>query len=522
MANIRGLKGFNPSTGTARLLAAYGQDIVNVTTGSGFGLNLNTSNDVEFESFLDRVFYQNFLNIPKTYSTSTNKWTNQHTGRTPRSKYIKSWKSKLYLGYCGFVNPQSTLDENGNDVVFPSRVFCSDLFSSNDLTWGIEWGRNGAVRAGSPFFYLNTANNFINQDFKFRNIKVGDPLTIVYTPTAANQSALMKTWTVARVQSPFILEMTENFPVSDTDGTIDYWVGGNWFDVAADDGDVLTGFGENNDRFLIFKLMSLWFYTGSQLKQVKGAPGTSYNRSIINDNFGNTYYFHGSDPKITGIYKYNGVSAVKISRAIDPWILGMDTSNYDNVVAWSEGNELRWYIGNLSANNYIEAINNVVITFNVDTGAWSVDPIQDVITATSPWRTSGVEDTYAGTADNQVLQLDDGNSQNGTPFTALLDTKVYYPSGTEVINEYPYIQVIARSGRGTVVKYKLWDNPTDVDQDWLSLGELDGDKTEFVVPPTHNKSSGIQLRFSEMGLLENDTYIEKISIFYRVDRSRLL
>ena len=163
------------------MLAGYGQDIVNVATGSGYGLNLNTSNDVEFEKFLDRTFFQNFAQIPKTYRTSTNVWTNEHVGRTPRSKYIKKFKSRLYLGYCGFVSPQSILDADGNDVIYPSRVFYSDLFSGPNLTWGIEWGRNGLVQSGTNVFYLQTQglNYFLNQDFMVRNIKVGDPLTII-------------------------------------------------------------------------------------------------------------------------------------------------------------------------------------------------------------------------------------------------------------------------------------------------------------------------------------------------------
>ena len=127
MANIRGLVGFNPTSGTSRLFAAYGQDVVNVATGLGYSLNLNTSNDVEFEKFLDRVFIQNFSETPKSYRTSTNVWTQEYVGRTPISKYIKEFKSRLYLGYCGFIGPQAPLDINSNAITFPSRVFFSDL-----------------------------------------------------------------------------------------------------------------------------------------------------------------------------------------------------------------------------------------------------------------------------------------------------------------------------------------------------------------------------------------------------------
>lgn len=518
--NVRGLVGFNPSSGTARLLAAYEDDIVNVVAGTGYGLNLNTTNDVEFEKFLDRVFIQNYSNRPLIYRTSTNLWTPDYVGRTMIAKYIKKFKSRLYLGYCGFIAPQPPLDTGSASIVFPSRVFHSDLFQGNTLTWGIDWGTNGKVVAGTRIFDLDQP---LVQDFTANNIKVGDPLFI----TSGNaQLASERPFLVTKVDSAHRLIVDRDFPVTAT--SLHFWVGSNWFDVEPDDGDVITALGANSTRLLISKLLSLHYYTGSQRQPVQGAVGTSYNRSIINDRFGNTYYFHGSDPKITGIYKYNGVSSVKVSRAIDPWILAMATASYDNVVAWAEGNELRWFLGNLSANNYIDAINNVVASLNVDTGAWSIDPIADTITCATPWRTANEEDTYCGTSSSQVLQMDDGNTFKTTPISALVETKVYYPAGSEIVNEYPFIQIISRNARGVKVKYKLWDRPignqrySTVDKEWWSLGQLEDDLTEFPLSNDHNQSSGIQFRFDDMSSQEKDAYIEKISIFYRPNRSRLL
>lgn len=525
--NIRGLIGFNPSSGTTRLLAAYENDVVNLATGLGYGLNLNTSNDVEFEIFLDRIFFQNYNDRPLTYKTSTNKWTTEHVARTPLSKYIKAFKNRLFLGYCKFGIPQIPSDTDGNSLVFPSRVFYSDLFTGPELTWGLEWGKDATINGLTNIFRLTTDNgDFLVQDFIVRNIKVGDPLIITQTDTVSAKSELVKTHLVTSVDSAYRLILDSVFSGNANGSFNDFWVGSNWFDVSPDDGDVITGFGENSNRLLIFKLLSLWFYTGSQLVQVKGAPGTSYSRSVINDTYGNTYYFHGSDPKISGIYKYNGASAVKISRAIDPFIAGMAASNYGAVVAWAEGNELRFFLGNLSATNLIEAMTNAVATYNVDTGAWSVDPIADNITATSTWIVSSQQNSFLGTNDAQVLKMDSGNSQNGTAIRARLETKVYYPASSEIVNTFPYLQVVARNAKGVKVKYKLWDIPNNeryslVDQDYSGAGEIEGDLTEFILPDTHFTGSGIQIMFEELGTTENDWYIEKVSIFYKPDRSRL-
>ncbi len=512
MSNILGLKGFNPSSGTARLFAAYGNDINNVATGTGYGLNLN-GNDVEFENFLDRVFFQNNSATPKSYRTSTNVWTQEFVGRTPISKYIKRYKSRLYLGYCSFPSPQAPLDVDSNALSFPSRVFHSDLFQGNVLTWGIEWGTNGKTTGGTQIFSLDQP---LVQDFKAVNIKVGDPLFITSGNT---QLASEKPYLVTKVDSPHRLIVDRPFPV--TASSLHFWVGSNWFDADNDDGDVITGLGENSDRLMIYKLLALHWYNGSQRKKVKGAKGTSYNRSVIDDDYGNSYYFHGSSPKLTGIYKYDGVSSKKISKPIDPFIQGMSTTNYDNVVAWKEGTEIRFYLGNLSATNLIESMTNAVATYNVDTGAFSVDAIADVITASTVWRTNNQEDTYLGTSDDEILQVEDVYTFNTSAISSVLETKVYYPAGSEVICEIPYIQVISRNARGVRLQYKLWNHPEEIDSTWSPLGDINEDKTEFTLPITHYSSSGIQLKFDEVGTTENDWYIEKISIFYRPERSRI-
>lgn len=522
MANILGMIGYNKSgSAVNKLLSAYGNTIIDIATGLGTGIVLSSSNNVEFAAFLDRIFYQNYADRPKTFDGTS--WTTKHVPKTPISKYLKPFKSRLYLGNCKFSDIQKPLNQDNSEITFPSRVFYSDLFTSGDLTWGIEWGRSIGIVEGTNIAKLDNlvAGAPINDiDFKASNIKVGDPLFITKTGISDTLQVLNKAFTISKVESSYRLILTDLVPGGDVEVDNHFWVGGNWFDVGTDDNDQITGFGENSDRLLIFKLMSLWFYTGSQLRQVKDSVGTSSQRSVIN-NGGYTYYFHGSNPLISGIYRHNGVSSELISRKIDPFIRGMNPTSYDDVVAWQEGNELRFFIGDLSNANYNIAMTNAVATFNTITNAWDVSPIADVITAATVFRTSNREDAYTGTSDNEVLQMADGNSFNTTPITSALETKVYYPSGSEVINRFPRVQVIGRATKGVRVRYKLWDNPKNVDDEWSGLGELNADKTELEVPTRHNLASGIQFRFDEIGMLENDTYIEKLTIFYRPEQTRI-
>lgn len=522
MADIHGIKGFNKQNPSFnQIIVAYGNDIINLGNGAGFSLALNTIQNVEFEVFADNLFFQNFVNRPLNFNGSA--WTTSLTGRTPIAKYQKAYNSRLFLGNCAFTAPQAPLDANSASVVYPTRIFYSDLFQSNTLTWGIEWGKNGSTISGTKIFQVTTTGGTLVQDFKASNIKVGDPLFIT---SGDNQLVSEKPYLVTEIPSAYRLIVDREFPV--TANSLHFWVGSNWLEVETAENDEISGFGENGGRMMIFKSLSVFLASSSstsaisQLLQLKGAKGTGSKRSIINDNLGNTYWFHGSTPALSGIYKFDRVNVTKISRQIDPFIAGMSVDNYSQVVGWLEANELRWYVGDLTNSNFDINVDQAVISLNLDAQAWSIDPIADPIVDSTTFRVSNEQRTFTADNVNEIFRMENGNNFNGSNIVTTLDTKVYYPTGSEIINTFTYIQVIGRQTKGIRVKYKLWDNPVEIDQRWFDLGELSGDKTEFIVPHSHNQGSGIQFKFEEIGTSENDMYIEKISIFYKVSRSRLL
>ena len=514
MANIRNLIGYNKQQTTADvLLAAYGNDVVNVTTGLGYSLNLNTTNDVEFMRFLDRIFIQNFDMRPLTFNGTA--WTTEYVKRCMISKYLMPFKETIYLSNCKFSPPQTPLDSSNNAILFPSKVFYSDAYiGGGNITWGLEWGTNGKVTANTNRFNLSQP---LVQDFIASNIKVGDPLYI----TNGDSLLLQHPYFVASIDSAYQLTMTENFPVTAT--SLHYWVGRNWFDVNTDDGDQITGFFDNTDRLLISKLLSLHYYTGGAnpvKRRVKDSIGTSYCRSFINYK-GYTYYFHATSDITAGIYRYDGVQSVKVSRAIDPFIRGMASASYSQVVAWREGEELRFYLGDLSNSTYEVNLSKAVATLNTVTNAWDVSPIGDQITSFTTWRSGNNNNLYCGNSNGEVLQMATGNSFNGNPINAILDTHDQYPEGTGVYNQFNRIQVIGRQTHGLRVKYKLWDAPKDIDDQWIGIGQCDADKTELKLPREHKFGSGISLRFDDSGVLKNDMYVEKITVFYIPDTKRI-
>lgn len=528
MANVLGLIGYNSPAGTNKLLAAFGNDIIDVVAGTGFSLNLTTGNKAFFESFIDIVFFCNGVDKMRSYVNGA--WSDSIS--LPKQiipKYIKKSVSasgggnaaQLLIANC-ILTPGSGTPINYKSYVFKSNFpklgkSAAGSTLSQTIEWGIESGRCNIKQDTKQVKAVPDGNGRMPY-FKSRGIQVGDPFFLL--------GGDIGEYTVASVDSEYELTLNETIRSANSVNTnIDFWVGNNFFPVGTDDNDEIKGFGENNSRDLIFKLFSLWYYTSSQLRQVKGALGTSSQRSVINDRQGNTYYFHGSDIGITGIYRYDGVRSVKVSRAIDPFIQGMSASNYPEVVAWEEGDELRFFIGNLSNNNENISMTNAVATLNTATGAWDVSPIADVITCSSPYVVSNVKNSYCGTSDSQILKMNSGYTHNGSPIAAVLETGVRYPSTPEVLNDFIALQIISKNATGVRLSYKLWDTPFNVDDRWFSLGEITGDRTEFKASIMNNLlnrvGSGIQFRIEEDGSLENNWLIERISGFYRVNRTRL-
>lgn len=518
MANVLGIIGYNSPAGTNKLLAAYGNDIVDVATGLGYKLNLTLNQKAFFEVFIDTVFFTNGVDKMRAFVGGA--WSDSFS--LPKQiipKYIKKSanNAQLLIGNC-ILTPGSGTALNYKSYVFRSNVpklgkSLSGSAIAQYLEWGIESGRCRIKQDTRKVKAVPDGNGRLPY-FKTRGIKVGDPFFLL--------GGDIGQYTVASVDGEYELTLNETIPSADSvNQDIDFWVGGNFFPVGTDDNDEIKGFGENNSQDLIFKLFSLWRYTRTELKQVKGAVGTSSQRSVINDRNGNTYYFHGSDAGITGIYRYDGVSSRKISRAIDPYIQGMSASEYAEVVAWEEGNELRFFLGNLTNNNEDISMTNAVATLNTATGAWDVSPIADVITCATKYIASNVQNSYCGTDSVEVMKMGSGNDFNGKPIAMVVETGVIYPAGSEIQNTMPFIQAIGRNIAGLRLSYKLWNKPFDVDDRWKPLGECRGDKTEFEPGVKDNLGSGISFRIEEDGSLENNWLFEKISGFYKPDTSRL-
>ncbi|MCK9371512.1 hypothetical protein M0R04_16480 [Candidatus Dojkabacteria bacterium] len=498
--NIDAIYGFNKAVAdgeTARniLLAVTGNDLVNVDTGLGYGQNI-TGLYHSFETYLNMVFYQNYGNNPKTFDGVS--WSDTNVGRTPISRWQLKFREKMYLFYCAFHTPGTPT----NGGPFPSRVFYSDLPSNNKLTWGLEWGTNLTTKADDPTVKIGNSV----QDFISTGIKKGDPFYITSGLTSG-----VTEFFVQSVDSRYQITLTEN--VKETiAGTGHYWTGSNWFDVGTDDNDYLMGAAENDDVMLIYKRFSLWRYNVSSKARVKGAPGTTSRLSIIN--LGDyTYHFHGSNQnnRKTGFYIWNGSRCFLASRAIQPYIDKILTSNYDDVVAWREGTKMRAWVGDLTGTP-VGDITNAVITHDTEGNQWSVDPIADIVKSSGRFIDSNTEKWFIGNDSSKVMEVSSGYTHNGIPIEWSFIKGPFYPSGTSIVNTFTRIAIVSEGGRAIQVKFKLIGKPEDDDDQWTSLGDIQHNYQELKIP-TAAKARGINLKFTDNNSNINSFSIKKIIVF---------
>ncbi len=488
MSDIAGIGSLStPSTNA--LIAAYGNDMVNIATGKGGGLALTSGYDVEFESFLGSLFFQNGIDQPLSYNGSV--WSKKHLAQPPIGKLLRVWRSRsrMYVGYINILNTQ-----------YPSRVWYCDLPKNNTIQWGYAFGNNLQQFANTQS--IASANN----GFKLFGIKVGDPVFITTGPNIGQ-------YTVFSVGNDQQITLVETLPFASSGDS--FWVGGNYFDVGPDDSDFLTELSENNDFLICFKRDSLYKINqsdGSSITKIRGAYGTTSGRSVINLHE-ITLYWHQGVGLETGFYAYNGLYSQKISAPIDNHISGMS----QNIVpiAWREGELYRCYIGNLVNSAFDINITNAVATWDYTTKTWSIDPITDVPVCATEFRQNVLKQTYFGTNTNQVMVTPQGSTYNGkpTPFSVALST--IYPAGPANICVFTRVHIISHDMHGTQVQYRLHLKPFDTDEEFRDLGQLDRDRTEFKFLLRNAQASGIEFRLLGLDIQPLEGRIDKLILWFK-------
>lgn len=493
MANISGLIGYNGASGSInKLLAVYGNDIVDVGAGTGYSQNLTADTDAEFEVFLDSVFFTNGTDGVRTFNGTV--WSKKHVANCPIGTLFRDYLAKMYL-----------LAPTINGVKHYSKFLESDFPKNNTIEWGIAYGTDLAQVQGSKEVTSATAG------FKTRGINIGDPFIIEDGDNAGE-------YIVQGGISDYRLTLTSVMEHSDTSNK--FLAGDNFQDVKTDDGDILKWAEVINNRLLLFKQNSLHSFNRTSMTEIRGV-GTSSGRSVIPfRDKGVVVYWHGSNKDRSGFYMTDSSSSDRISNPIQDYIDGISSANYDSIVAWREGNIYRAFVGDITNSQRNISITNAVLELDLDNNVWSPGSMSDVVKCAALYRESNVENTYIGNDSDQVHLSPSGNDDDDKPIPWYMETKEIYPSGSEILNTFNKVQIIARDAQGVRVRYKLINDPFASDEDWNGLGEIKYDKTELFIPKEHSKSCGIMYRLEKNDTAEPTQLIEKISTFYKPEETR--
>jgi hypothetical protein len=490
---ICGLQGYNGASGSVnKLLAVYGNDIVDVATGTGFSQNLTANTDAEMNVFLDSVFFTNGVDGVRTYNGSV--WSKRHVANCPIGILFRNYLAKMYL-----------LAPTINGTKYYSKFLESDLPKNNTIEWGIAYGSDLVETQGSKEVTSATAG------FKTRGINIGDPFIIEDGLNAGE-------YIVEGGISDYRLSLTTVMQHSDSSDK--FLAGDNLYDVKTDDGDILKWAEVVENRLILFKQNSLHSFNRTSMTEIRGV-GTSSGRSVVPfRDKGLAIYWHGSNKDRSGFYMTDSVSSKRISNPIQDYIDGITSANYNKVVAWREGNLYRAYVGDVTNTARGISVTNCVLELDLDSNIWSPANTHDVIKCSTLYRESNVENTYIGNDSAEVMLTPSGYSDNGDSIEWYIEKTDMYPSGSEILNTFNKLQVISRDASGIRVRYKLSNAPFASDENWQGLGDLKYDKTELFVPKEHSKACGYGIRLEKNDAVEPTQLIEKFSTFYKPEETR--
>lgn len=506
-AEVLGCGAINFSSGTNKIIAFSGTDGFIWNSGTddwdAQSLSFTAAQDYYTERFLDQLFLVNGLtDAPRNYNGSN--WsTTRNLPDGIKARYIIQEGGFLYL-------LNISLAVGGS---FPSRVWFSDPPKNNTITWGFESGSDLSQTASSGVITSAGATFITN------NIKVGDPFFITSGSNAGE-------YTVKSIDSQTQITLEET--LTNTQSNSSYWVGGNYFDVDRDNGDVLKAGGKNSDRLLCFKRNSLHRFTktindtANTLVTVKGAPGTVTQRSVVN--IGN-YTFYYAD---SGIWRYNGQDSELISDVIQDVIDGISADNFANIVGWQVNDRvLKMYVGDVVNTDENIEIDECVICHDIFTGQWWTQSFFDAITCATDWVYNGKKEVFLFTTEGLCLLDNNTSSFNATEIAMEIETVPHFPISPDVAVGFTRFRVQGRRLRDVQALVKLYYLGEDgrTGEDWIPLAIVDNvtssTEMEFRFPNDFDvqQAAGFAVKLLHSSGNMNPV-IERIAAYYTPGRLR--
>lgn len=156
-------------------------------------------------------------------------------------------------------------------------------------------------------------------------------------------------------------------------------------------------------RLVIFKTESIYRYDGTNEPEAVITVGTHSSRSVV---VLNDLFFHHP----TGIYKMGVGEPMLISRAVQKYLDGMDSANWEHVASGRDTENVYFWIGNVTISDPLEpdwgkTYTDVVLVFNVNDETWTVFSGWNART----WHYDESTGTaYFGQANGQIVEIGTG------------------------------------------------------------------------------------------------------------------
>lgn len=500
-------------TGTSQAQIDHIRITVYYTVASGnrwekqeqHGAGFTEGTKPQFQAFLDKLYLVNrsdhnryLYNNEWFGDDPTNVGFRVDTIGSPKASDIIEFKTRLYLA----------------DIILPtisqaerSWIWHSDLPTNNRLTWGYDAGTDLATTASSKVVTSSSGQ------FRYRNIKVGDPLTIL-------NGANVGEYIVASVDSNTQLTLVET--ISNNGSGQTYWVGGNYLNYKTNDSDYIRALGENSGKLLAFKRDHLGRTDGlSEIVDVKSAPGTTSIDSVINLNE-YTYYYH----PLAGILRYDGVNSKTISNPIWDYMEGISSDNFTEIVGWSEAERyIKFALGDVTNNDRDISRPDCVAVLDTLDNQWSFESKGFKPTCKTTFVESNEINTYVGGDDGNVYQIDTGNSWDGSDMPFDDSFGPIFPISPEVDVTFTRVLAFADPSLGLRLRYKLYykrnellDGVRTIDTKWNELisskESFGGNQLVELRFPEKTRACGVEFLIEESGQTVPFLW-ERLTVFWK-------
>lgn len=265
--------------------------------------------------------------------------------------------------------------------------------------------------------------------------------------------------------------------------------GTDFIQISPQDGEKITALKRSARALLVFKNNHIYrvFSTTSTDPDPALLRGTYSQESVIESKQGISYH-HPS-----GFYDFvfDGQQR-EISRPIVDIVRGISRSNYDNIVGWVDADHKYWSVGDITVGGITFA--NAVCRQTISTEIWTVYSYGSEITAASTYDDGTDLVVSLGDEDGNVLELDNGTTDNGTSiFYSLVTHWIYFTELKATSKTLTEIVSLHENAQGGNLSYQI---DTDSTNKWRPIGTLVRDLYQI---NSMNANSFTRIRFRLYG-----------------------